>query len=197
MGSDGLAGVTAIETRLGAVTFSVLVPVIDPEAAVIVVAPCAMAMAKPAAVMPATPVEVEVQVTDAVMSCVVPSVYVPVAENCCVKPAVIDGFCGATAIDTSVAGMPTPLRVTLCGELVVLSVKVSVPVLVPVDFGENVTEAVQLAFAASVPGLSGHVVVSAKSAPETVTLVIVRAFFWLFVSVTVCGGLVVPSAWPA
>ena len=62
MGSDGLAGVTAIETRLGAVTFSVLVPVIDPEAAVIVVAPCAMAMAKPAAVMPATPVEVEVQV---------------------------------------------------------------------------------------------------------------------------------------
>jgi hypothetical protein len=51
-------------------------------------------------------------------------------------------------------------------------VNVNVEALVPVAIGENVTEAVQLAPAANVLGLNGHVVVSAKS-PVLVMLVIV------------------------
>ena len=41
----------------------------------------------------------------AVMSCVLPSVNVPVAENCFVVPRGITGIAGVTAIDTSVAGL--------------------------------------------------------------------------------------------
>jgi hypothetical protein len=44
---------------------------------------------------------------------------------------------------------PVPLRATLCGEPVALSVMVSVPVRVPVVVGVKVTEIVQLAPAAT------------------------------------------------
>src|ERR1700733_6933563 len=37
------------------------------------------------------------------MSAVEPSVYVPVAVNCCVRPALTEGVGGVTAIETSVA----------------------------------------------------------------------------------------------
>ncbi len=39
LGTDGLAGVTAIETNAGAVTVSVVEPFIDPDVAVIVLVP--------------------------------------------------------------------------------------------------------------------------------------------------------------
>lgn len=41
-----------------------------------------------------------------VRSCVLPSVYVPVAFNACVVPSAKDGLAGVTAIETS-AGAPT------------------------------------------------------------------------------------------
>jgi hypothetical protein len=71
-GTDGLAGVTAIETKVGAVTVRSVDPLIVPEVAVIVVVPTAMAVAKPIELMVATFVAEEVQATELVRLAVVP-----------------------------------------------------------------------------------------------------------------------------
>jgi hypothetical protein len=47
----------------------------------------------------------ELHVAVLVRFCVLASVYVPVAVNCCVLPLAIDGLAGVTAIDTSVAAV--------------------------------------------------------------------------------------------
>jgi len=78
---------------------------------------------------------------------------------------------GVIAIETSVAAMPVPLKDTVCGLLLALSLKLRVPDLVPVALGEKVTEAVQLAPAASVLGLRGQVDVNEKSLRLEVILV--------------------------
>ena len=60
-------------------------------------------LAKPVLLMVATEVFEEPQVTEFVRFCVLPSLYVPVAANCCVPPLAIDGFVGVTAIDDNTA----------------------------------------------------------------------------------------------
>src|SRR5262252_8300279 len=55
--------------------------------------------------MVATLVCDEFQVTLAVMSCIVASVYVPVAANCCGMPSGTLGMAGVTAIETSAAAV--------------------------------------------------------------------------------------------
>ena len=70
-----------------------------------VVDPGPTALAKPAVLIVATPAAEELQVTVPPRFCVLPSLNVPVALNCCVLPLVIDGFTGVTAIDTSVAAV--------------------------------------------------------------------------------------------
>ena len=45
----------------------------------------------------------ELHVTEPVRFCVVPSVNVPVAVNCCVRPFATEGFVGDTAIDVTTA----------------------------------------------------------------------------------------------
>ncbi len=50
----------------------------------------------PLAEMVATEGTEELQLTEVVRSCVVPSLNVPVAVNCCVVPAASNGFCGLT-----------------------------------------------------------------------------------------------------
>ncbi len=81
-----MAGVTAIETRAAAATVRVVEPLTEPDVAVIVVVPCATLVARPApvpcATMVATATLDELQVTEAVKFCVLPSVNVPVAVNC-------------------------------------------------------------------------------------------------------------------
>jgi hypothetical protein len=52
--TDALAGVTEIDVRTAAVTFSVAVPLIVPDVAVIVVVPCAIVVARPVLPMVAT-----------------------------------------------------------------------------------------------------------------------------------------------
>ena len=47
----------------------------------------------------------DAHVTWLVRFCVLLSLYVPVAVNCCVVPFAIDGFAGVTAIDCSVAAV--------------------------------------------------------------------------------------------
>ena len=80
--------------------------------------------------MVATEVVAEAHVTCAVRFCVLLSLKVPVAVNCCVVPFGMDGLAGVTAIDCSVAAVTvstvepvTPLSVALM---------VLVPVFTPV-----------------------------------------------------------------
>ena len=73
----GLAGVTAMETSVAAVTVMVVEPAMLPDVAVTVVEPVATGVARPlepvALLIAATPVLEELQVTDAVRFCVEPS----------------------------------------------------------------------------------------------------------------------------
>ena len=66
------------------------------------VVPAFKAVAKPAALIVAVTVVVETQVTEFVRFCVLLSLYIPVAVNCCEVPFAIEGLAGAIAIDTSV-----------------------------------------------------------------------------------------------
>jgi hypothetical protein len=102
---DGFAGVTAIDTSVAAVTVSVVLPETVPEVAWMVVDPVPTALASPAVLIVATPAAEELHVAVLVRFCVLASVYVPVAVNCCVLPLAIDGFAGVTAIDTNVAAV--------------------------------------------------------------------------------------------
>jgi hypothetical protein len=67
---EALAGVTAMDVNVAAVTVRPVDPLIAPEVAVIVALPVATPVARPAAVMVATPVLLELHVTDAVRFCV-------------------------------------------------------------------------------------------------------------------------------
>lgn len=61
--------------------------------------------------------------------------------------------------ETVTAAIPVPLRLTVCGLFVPVSVTVSVPVREPKAPGVKVTEIVQLLPAARVEGLTGQVLV--------------------------------------
>jgi hypothetical protein len=103
--TEGLAGVTLIETKAAAVTVSVVLPEMLPETALIVVEPVPTVLPKPAALMVATVVAEELQVTDEVRFCWLLSVYVPVAVNCSGVPRGTDGFAGVTLIETKAAAV--------------------------------------------------------------------------------------------
>ena len=81
----GLDGVTVMDTSVAGVTVSEVDPVKLPDAAVIVVVPATTEVARPlepaALLTVATPVLDELQVAEAVRSCVVLSENVPVAAN--------------------------------------------------------------------------------------------------------------------
>ena len=94
-----------MDTSVAAVTVSVVLPLMLPELAWIVVEPVPTELANPAVLMLATVVAEELQVAVLVRFCVVPSLKVPVAVNCCVPPFGTDGFAGVTATDTSVAAV--------------------------------------------------------------------------------------------
>jgi hypothetical protein len=88
-----VGGVTAIETS-GFATVSVVLPTTAPEAAVMLLVPTATAVARPDVLMVATEEVTVIQLALAVRFFVVPSLYVPVAVNCCVAPTLIDGLEG-------------------------------------------------------------------------------------------------------
>ena len=98
-----MAGVTAIDCSIAAVTVSVVFPEILAMVAVMNDDPAAALVARPLAVIVATEVVPEVQMTEDVMSCVVPSEYAPVALNGSVIPTATLGLAGVTVIDSSVA----------------------------------------------------------------------------------------------
>jgi hypothetical protein len=86
--------------------------------------------------------------------------------------------------------LPVPVSAMAIGSLSVLAFMVTAPVRVPTASGVKVTLRVQLAPAAR---LALHVLVSEKS-PLTVMLVMLRAALPVFLSVTGCGLLHVPTA---
>ena len=99
----GFAGVTAIDWRVVAVTVSTVDPLMEPSVAEMVEVPVPTAVARPAVVIVATDVVAEAQLTWPVRSCVVLSLYVPVAVNCWVSPLAMLGLAGVTVIDWSAA----------------------------------------------------------------------------------------------
>ena len=68
-----MAGVTAIDTSTAGPTFSAAEAVIELELAVMVVVPTAVPVAEPLLAIVATVVEDELQVTELVRVCVLPS----------------------------------------------------------------------------------------------------------------------------
>jgi hypothetical protein len=99
--SVAVEGVTAIETS-GLITIKVVVPTMLPDVAVMLVDPAATEVAKPAVLIVATDWVAESQLAAEVRTFVLPSLYVPVAANCCVVPAVMEGLDGVMAMETSV-----------------------------------------------------------------------------------------------
>jgi hypothetical protein len=96
---EGFAGVTAMDASTGCVTVSVAVPVILLIVAPMVELPAITLVAKPPPVIVATLEGNELHITILVKFCMLPSLYVPVAVNCCVVPAAIEGFVGVTEIE--------------------------------------------------------------------------------------------------
>jgi hypothetical protein len=114
-----------MELRLAEVTVKVVLPMIEPKVAVIVVVPAETQVATPLALMVANAVLDEFHVTDAVMSCEVPSEYVPVAVKRLVNPAATEEFGGVIAMEPSVA------EVTVNDALPAMEPEVAVIVAVP------------------------------------------------------------------
>ncbi len=103
---EGFAGVTAMETNAaGRIVNAAAFDLMDPEEAVTLVDPVAMADASPALLMVAEPGFDEFQTAEADRSWVVPSVKVPIAANCCVVPTGIDAAVGVTEIETNAAAV--------------------------------------------------------------------------------------------
>jgi hypothetical protein len=124
---DGFAGVTAIDCSVAAVTVSKVEPEIDDDVAVIVELPTPAPLARPPVLIVAVVVVPEDQVTLDVKFCVVPSLNVPVAVNCCVAPLAIDGFAGVTAIDCNVAAVTVSKVEPLIAPDVAVIVEVPTP----------------------------------------------------------------------
>lgn len=124
----GFAGVTAMLERVGPVTVSVVNPITAPDAAWIVEDPALRAVALPVVEMVATAGVSDDHITELVRFCVLPSVNVPVAVNCCVAFLAIVGLAGVTAIDFNVAAATVRvMEPTTLPEVAVMSV-------LPADF---------------------------------------------------------------
>ena len=88
------------------------------------------------------------------------------------------------AIDSRTGAVPVPLRPTVCGLEVPVSTTVNVPLKAVWAFGVKVTEMVQAAPAFSVAGLTGQLLVWAKTEVLVLMLLIVMAELCPFFRVT-------------
>src|SRR3954452_14033225 len=101
---------------------------------------------------------------------------------------------GVIDSDLSAGAVPVPRRDAVCGLLSPVSANVRVPVRVPWTVGVKVTEIVQLAPFANVAGLTGQLLVWAKSLRSMLMLVTVIAELCPFFRVTLWTELVLPCA---
>jgi hypothetical protein len=84
-------------------------PLIVPDAAVIVARPSPTLEARPELLTLATVAADEIQLAEFVKVCVLPSLKVPVAENCCVVSCGMLALGGATARETRTGGVTVKL----------------------------------------------------------------------------------------
>jgi hypothetical protein len=102
-----------IKTIAGALTVSVVEPLITPKVAEIVVVPDATPLANPLASIVAAAVVDEPQLTSAVRSRLLPSLYAPEAVNCWVVFTGIDNTAGATLIAVKLAAATVTVKVAV------------------------------------------------------------------------------------
>jgi hypothetical protein len=141
-GRLGLAGVTAIDSRVTLLPVSTVDPLTPSSVAEIVVVPGPTPVARPVAVIVATAVVPDVQVAALVRFSVEPSEKAPIAVNCSVVPLTILGFAGVTTIVCKTAGLTVstvepevPPKVALIVDVPVASpVATPAAVIVTTDF---------------------------------------------------------------
>ena len=117
---DELVGEIAIAVRIGFVTTRFVEATTDPEAAVTVVPPVASPVAKPPPLTVATPGADDVQLTRPVTFCVLPSVKVAKALNCCVVPSGIAALAGVMVRATRAGALTVRAAEPLIGPDVAL-----------------------------------------------------------------------------
>ena len=126
---------------------------------------------------------------------VAPFCALTMTENCADSPREID--CAGVDEATTKSGVvvPVPVRLTVCGEPVALSVTRMLPVALPVVTGAKVTEMAQLAPAASdAPQLLVSLNSPIRGELGAVMPVMVSGTLPVLLSVTVCAAEVVPAA---
>jgi hypothetical protein len=124
-GIVAIGGLIAIDTSAAAVTVSTVDPLTVPQVALTVAVPVPTLCPSPALLMVAVVAVSEVHVAVLVRSCVLPSLYVPVAVNGWVVPNAIDGVAGVTANDTSAAAVTVNVVVPLTPPI--LAVRFALP----------------------------------------------------------------------
>jgi len=138
-------GLTVIEVNGAGLTASVVEPVRAGMVsfAAIVVAPTARPVASPLVaplvLIEAIPGADELQTAVLVTSVVAPLLNPSSAWNCCLVVFAIVGVAGTTAKETAFTAMPVPVSARLSWLGVALSVRVSVPGLLPTALGVSVT----------------------------------------------------------
>jgi hypothetical protein len=114
----------------------VVEPTSEPEIAEILVVPEPALVASPIdpGVLPtaATVGDEEAHVTNVVMLAVDPSVYSPVAVNCCEPPIEMDGLCGLTSMAARIAVVTVRLPDPVTAPKVALMTVLPLPVLVAI-----------------------------------------------------------------
>lgn len=117
-------------------TARVVEPTSEPDVAEIIVVPALALVNSPsdpgALPLVATVADEEAHVTDVVMFAVEPSVYSPVAVNCCEPPIGMDGLCGLTSMAAKIAlvtvRLPDPVTVPTVALMTVLPLPVLVTI---------------------------------------------------------------------
>jgi len=157
-------------------TVSTAEPVTPPEFAPIVVVPALLQVASAATLgalaIVATLADDELQCAFSVTSCVLPSLKVPVAVNCCVVPVAAVGAAGVIASDTSVPVRTVRVVVPLMPEAVAVTVTDPpfLPCAIPLPrtlamFGFEDFHDTPLKFVATLPSLKVPVAVSLMEVP--------------------------------
>lgn len=126
-----IGGKTLIATSRSC-TARVVEPATEPDVAEIMVVPALALVASPSdpGVLPivATAADEEAHATDVVMFAVDPSVYSPVAVNCCEPPIGMEGLCGLTSMAAKIAfvtvRLPDPVTVPDLARMTVLPLPV-------------------------------------------------------------------------
>ena len=136
--------------------------------------PAATPVARPPLVIVATAPLLDVQLTELVRFCWLPSLYVPVAVNCSVVPFATDAFTGVTASDTSAVVTVSVVEALIVPELACIVVlPVATPVANPVPLIVATTALLELHVTTPVkfcwlPSLYVPVAVNCSVAPFTI-----------------------------